>query len=259
MHPAHPALLLLLLASCGGGDASSTTASTTTAPPLTGSVTVFAASSLTDAFTEMGWRFEEANPRVKVTFSFAASSTLATQVGQGAPADVLATADEASMEAATATGTTGPPVRFARNVLQIIVTKGSPKALTGIHDLDRVAYVLCDPAVPCGRYAALALERNDVTPRPKSYETNVRNVVARVTSGEADAGIVYHTDVVAQKGAAAGIDIGNSDEPDLQNVYPIAVTRQATNEAGARAWIDYVVSRPGQRVLASYGFLPPRR
>ena len=254
-----------MLASCGGEATTSSSSradlgpTTTTAAPLAETITVFGASSLTDAFTNLGKRFQEAHPGVKVTFSFAASSTLATQVNQGAPADVLATADEDSMHTATRAGNTGTPVRFARNVLQVIVPEGNPESLAGIHDLDRVSYVLCDPAVPCGKYAALALNRNNMTPHPKSYETSVRNVVTRVMSGEADAGIVFHTDVVAQKGNAEGVDISRADEPDLQNVYPIAAVRQAKNKAGAQAWIDYLVSPAGQQVLASYEFLPPPR
>ncbi|MBW8827707.1 MAG: molybdate ABC transporter substrate-binding protein [Acidobacteria bacterium] len=233
--------------------------STTADPGVTGTVTVFAASSLTDVFTDMGKRFEDAHPGANVVFSFAASSTLAAQVNQGAPADVLATADEDSMQTASKAGSTANPTRFARNILQVVVPTGNPKSLTGIHDLDRVSYALCDQAVPCGKYSALALKKNGMTPHPRSYETNVRNVLARVISGEVDAGIVYRTDVIATKGSATGVDIADADDPDLQNIYPIAVVNDTKNKNTAQAWADYVTSAAGQRVLASYAFLPAPR
>jgi molybdate transport system substrate-binding protein len=244
-----PVVALALLASCSSG------ASSTEHAP-TGSITVFAASSLTDAFTELGARFEDAHPGTKVTFSFAASSTLAAQVVQGAPADVLATADTASMQAAR--GSTGTPRDFARNVLEIAVPTGNPRSVHGIDDFrSGLSYAICDPAVPCGRYAAMALAKAGIDPEPKSYETNVRNVLARVTSGEVDAGIVYHTDVDAAEGTAEGVEISFSDDPDLRNVYPIATTEQDDNAALARAWVRYVLSPAGQRVLRSFAFLPP--
>jgi molybdate transport system substrate-binding protein len=255
--PSVALVLVLAMASCGASKPKAGGPTTTsTAAAVSGSITVFAASSLTDAFNDMGKRFAAAHDGTKVTFSFAASSTLATQVNQGAPADVLATADEESM--ATAKGSTGSPVRFARNILQIIVAKGNPNSVTGLDDFRaRVSYALCDAAVPCGNYSARALQRAGITPRPRSYEVNVKAVVGRVTSGEVDAGIVYRTDVVAAKASASGVDIGFADDPDLQNVYPIALTRRAKRRAVAQAWLDYVVSPAGQRVLASYAFLPP--
>lgn len=243
-------LLVVLVAACVAAAAGCTR------PAPKGSLTVFAASSLTDAFTDLGHRFEAAHPGTTITFDFAASSTLAAQVVQGAPADVLATADEDSMRSAAAG--TDDPTPFARNVLEIAVAAGNPRGVAGIDDLrGRVSYALCDPAVPCGKAAAKALAHAGITPRPKSYETNVRNVMARLTSGEVDAGVVYHTDVVASKGTAEGVAIPFAGEPDLQNVYPIATTKQAAHRSLAKAWVAYVLSPAGQRVLRAHAFLPP--
>jgi molybdate transport system substrate-binding protein len=249
--------LLLAIVLLGNACAAASGPATTTAPKLEGSITVFAASSLTDAFNDLAARFQNAHPGVKVTFSFAASSTLAGQVNQGAPADVLATADEDSMQTATKAGNTTTPVRFARNVLRIIVAKGNPKGLTGLRDISHVTYALCDPSVPCGKYAALAFKKNGVTASPDSYEINVKAVVARVTSGELDAGVVYRTDVFAARSKADGVDVEGADEPDLQNIYPIALTTRSKGNALARAWVAYVTSTEARAVLASYEFLPP--
>jgi molybdate transport system substrate-binding protein len=229
---------------------------TTTAKPLSGKVTVFAASSLTDAFDELGRRFHDANPEATATFSYAASGTLATQVNQGAPADVLATADEATMKSATDAGSTATPRRFARNLVEIIVAKGNPKAIKGIHDLVKVSYALCDPSVPCGRYAKLAFEKNGEKPDPKTLELNVKAVVGRVTSGEVDAGVVYRTDVYAARNQTDGVEIEGADDADLQNIYPIALTTRGKDDAVAKAFVAYVLSPEGQAILRSFRFLP---
>ena len=243
-------VVALLLTACGGGDD----------PPtgqgggLSGSVTVLAAASLTESFTELGRRFEGANPAVDVTFSFDASSTLVQQVKAGAPADVLATADEASMQQAVDAGAVASPAVFARNRLAIVVGPGNPKGVRSLADLARpgLIVVLCAPDVPCGRFGSQILDRAGVRVGPKSLEPNVKGVVSKVVLGEADAGIVYSTDVKAAGDKAEGVDI-----PTAQNVvasYPITTLRSPRNRAVAEAFTAFVRSEDGQAVLTGAGF-----
>jgi molybdate transport system substrate-binding protein len=268
--PLRPLLVLLAClgpvgAGCGDDAATNSTPTapspTTTAPTkLTGDVTVLAAASLTDSFKEIGAAFEAANPGAKVTFSFAASSALVTQINQGAPADVFASADTANMDkltAASGAGVAATPVTFATNNLQIIVGKGNPKGVTGLADLAQsgLIYVTAAPEVPIGAYAKQMLDKAKVTVTPKSLEADVKSVVNKVTLGEADAGIVYATDVKAAGDKAVGVAI-----PDDLNViaqYPIAVTKASKHAATATAFVNFVMSTPGQTVLAKYGFTKP--
>ncbi|MEN3272463.1 MAG: molybdate transport system substrate-binding protein [Actinomycetota bacterium] len=256
------ALVALGAAGCGGDDddtATSASTTSTTAGAVSGNLAVFAASSLTEAFTAMGKDFEAAHPDLKVTFNFAASSALAQQVNDGGPADVLVTADESNMKKVTDADNATDPKTFARNRLAILVEKGNPKDITGLEDLAEsdVVFVLCAPEVPCGKFGAAALTKAGVTAKPASLEDNVKAVVSKVTLGEADAGIVYVTDVKAAADKAQGVDIDIADDPTLEAVYPIAVTKQVVNNAAATAWIDFVLSADGQKTLASYGFLAP--
>jgi molybdate transport system substrate-binding protein len=229
------------------------------APPssaLSGSITIFAASSLTAAFSAIGADFQKAYPTAMLHFSFAGSSTLVAQVQQGAIGDVFASADEPNMQKLVNAGlTAGSPAIFARNKLQIVVPAGNAKHVTGLADLGRMGLVvvLCAPAVPCGHYAAEALQRANVTVTPASQETDVKAVLSKVALGEADAGIVYETDVKAAGGQVQGVDI-----PEAFNViadYPIVVLKDSQNVALARAFIGYIHAA-GQRTLARYGFLP---
>ena len=245
-------LVAFIAAGCGSSD-SNDSASTT------GNLQVFAASSLTEAFTEMGKAFEAVHPKVKVTFNFAASSALAEQINQGGPADVFVPADESNMKKVTDAGNAADPKVIARNRLAILVEKGNPKNIAGLVDLGKsgVVFVLCAPEVPCGKFGAAALQKAGVTAKPASLEENVKAVVSKVTLGEADAGIVYVTDVKAAGDKAQGVDIDIADDPTLEAVYPIAVTKQAANADAAKAWIDYVLSRKGRATLAKYAFLAP--
>lgn len=220
-------------------------------PP--GTLTVLAASSLTEAFDELGRTFEAGHPGAHVAFTFAASSTLARQVVEGSPGDVLATADEATMAVVVAAGRTAAgPVVFARNRLAVAVAPGNPERVAGLADLARpgLTVVLCAPEVPCGRAAARALERAGVGGvRPASLEENVKAVVSRVALGEADAGLVYATDV-----RGPGIDaVAVPDSQNVSTAYPVATLRDT---AAARAWVDHLLSPGGQEVLARYGFAP---
>jgi molybdate transport system substrate-binding protein len=261
-------LLALMLASCGGGDqtaASSESASqpasgvaTEAAESLSGEVTVFAAASLTDAFEDLGERFQQANPDIDVSFNFGSSSTLASQITEGAPADVFASASHTTMDVVDDAGlVAGGRTDFAGNSLQIAVEPGNPKGIKGLEDLARsdVTVVLAAEEVPAGEYAREALDARGVDVQPASLETDVRAVLSRVALGEADAGVVYVSDVVA-----AGDDVEGVEIPADQNVsasYPIAILADAPNPAAGQAFVHYVLSGEGRRVLNELGFSSP--
>lgn len=223
-----------------------------------GTVTVLAAASLTDAFTELGRLFERAHPGVTVQLSFAASSELASQVTAGAPADVFASASTDTMDQVVAAGTTaGPPVVFARNTLQIAVPPGNPGDVTGLADLARedLAVALCAPEVPCGAAAARALTAARVTAAVDTFEQDVRAALTKVVLGEVDAALVYRTDVESAGGDVVGIDFPEATQ--AVNDYPIAVLADAPNPVAARAFLDAVLSPSGASVLQGDGFQPP--
>jgi len=243
------ALLALVLAGCGGGEPSGGSA----ASP--GELRVFAAASLTAAFGKLGERFTAANGGTKVTFNFAGSQALATQIRQGAPADVFASADTTNMDKVK--DLVGTPQSFASNLLQIVVEKGNPKGVKGLDDLARsdLKVVLAAEEVPAGKYAKQVLDQAGVRVQPVSQEDNVKAVVTKVALGEADAGIVYVTDVTAGGDKLEGVDI-----PTEQNVvatYPMATVKASRNQDQAQAFVDLVRSAEGQGVLESFGFLPP--
>jgi molybdate transport system substrate-binding protein len=206
-------------------------------------------------FDEIGEAFSEAYPDATVTFAFDASSALVQQIIQGAPADVFASADVANMDKLTAAGLNGTdPVVFATNSLEIIVGPGNPLGISGLADLAGPALkvVLCAPEVPCGRYAAESLMRAGVTVAPASFEQNVKGVVTKVIAGEADAGIVYATDVKAAGAQAAGVEI-----PVAVNVvatYPIASVESSEEGDVDEAFIAFVTGPEGRAILATYGF-----
>jgi molybdate transport system substrate-binding protein len=257
----HLALPLALLASLTlVGSACGSSNDTTAASPLTtatGTITVSAAASLTEPFKKIGDDFEKADPGVEVTFTFDSSGTLATQIRSGAPADVFASADDANMKKLTDAGLiSGSPARFARNKLAIVVKKGNPRNIKALADLPGAGTIsLCGPDVPCGRYADQILETAGVA-IPEDEVTRGQNVKATLTAvadGDADAGIVYVTDVTGDKVESVAI-------PDAQNAiadYPIGVVGATKNEAAAQAFVAYVTSPAGQAVLKAAGFQPP--
>lgn len=243
----------LILAGCGQPAPAS---GTPPAPPTT--VTVFAGASLAAAFTSLGSAFDHANPHARAEFNFAGSSTLVAQLQLGALADVFASADQRNMQKLVDGGLVGEPPRvFATNRLEIIVQAGNPKGITGLRDLTRRGLVvaLCAPVVPCGGYAALALQKAGVSVPQASQETDVRGVVSKVALGEADAGIVYATDVKTGGAMVQGISVP-ADE-NLVAQYPIAVLASAQDRAAAHAFVDFVLSTEGQGILASFGFSGP--
>jgi molybdate transport system substrate-binding protein len=235
-----------------------TEAPTTTTPAVTGGITVFAAASLTAAFTEVGDAFTKKYPDAKATFSFDASSALVTQITQGAPADVFASADIANMDKLTTAGLNGSePVVFATNLLTIIVPKGNPKGITGVADLAKPEnkVVLCASEVPCGKYAKQILDSAGVAVTPVSLEQTVKGVVTKVTAGEADAGIVYVTDVQAASDKADMVEIPADINVVAQ--YPIASVKASANQDTDAAFIEFLTGPEGQAILAKYGFGKP--
>lgn len=248
-------VLALGIDGCGDGETSSRRSGRGSAT-LSGSLTVFAAKSLTEAFGDENKVFRRSAPGVRVRYDFAGSQQLVEQIRQGAPADVFAAADEKTMGKLLEAGLVQAPVIFARNRLQIAVGPGNPKGIHRLEDLARrdVTLVLADPSVPAGSYSSQVLTRTQVSVNPRSLELDVKSALAKVTSGEADATIVYVSDVRAAAGKARGIVI-----PDDQNViatYPIAVVKASEHRAAALAFIDQVRSRAGQATLARRGFLP---
>jgi molybdate transport system substrate-binding protein len=238
-------------------------------PRIQGELTIFRAASLTDAFKEMAAQIKQANPGTKLTFNFAGSPMLRTQLAQGARADVFASADELNMEGAEKDGTiTGQPQIFARNLLVVIVPATNPAGINTLQDLAKakLKLVLTNKDVPVGNYARQALEKmsqdpafgKDFSPRVLSNliseETNVKQVASKVQLGEADAGIVYSTDVtLAIRSTVRVIQI--PPEFNVIAKYPIATVKDARNAAGARVFIEYVLSPAGQAILSRNGFL----
>ncbi|MFI1995940.1 molybdate ABC transporter substrate-binding protein [Actinoplanes sp. NPDC020271] len=244
--------LVLSLAGCGG--TSDTPAASNSSGGVTGPVDVFAAASLTESFTTLGKHFEAAHPGATVKFNFAGSSALATQINQGAPADVFASAAPKNMQAVT---DAVAPTTFVRNQLVIAVAKGNPKQIAGLSDLTGpgLKVALCAEAVPCGAAATTALDASGVKLTPVTLEQDVKAALSKVKLGEVDAALVYRTDA---KASAADVDaIEFPESARATNEYPIAVLKEATNAAGAQAFVDYVLSADGIKVLTDAGFQAP--
>lgn len=250
-------VVLLAFAGCGSSGGSASGASSSDARGgLSGTVTVFAAASLKAAFDQLRTAYMEQHPGVDIPeISYDGSSTLAEQILQGAPADVFASADEKSMD--TVGDLVTDRVDFATNVLQIAVAPGNPLRITSLADLAKsgVVTVICAPEVPCGAASHAALDAAGVTLRPASEEQNVKAVLMKVASGDADAGLVYATDVNSSGGDVQGVDFPEAAE--AVNTYPIAVLADSKNRAAAQAFVDLVSGDAGRRVLAAVGFGAP--
>jgi molybdate transport system substrate-binding protein len=256
------AALVVALAACSSSASSAPSAAaaaggTASAKP-TGTLVVFAATSLTDAFNKIADQFQAANPGVTVKFNYNGSSSLATQITQGAPADVFASASPKNMKTVTDENLEATaPKTFAANQGEIMVEAGNPSHIKSVSDLANpsLKVVTCAPSVPCGALATDIFKNAGVTVKPVSQEENVGGVVTKVSLGEADAGIVYVTDVKANGSKTTGVPI-----PAAQNAtttYPIAEIKGASNATAAAAFISYVLGPDGQQVLKSFGFLPP--
>ncbi len=247
---------LVLLAGCG--EPAATGGKGPEPGTVSGDITVFAASSLTESFTAIGKKFEKANPGATVTFNFGASSALTTQINEGAPADVFASAAPANMQTVVDEGNAaGDPVVFVRNELVIAVPKGNPKDVSGLDDLTKpgVKVALCAKQVPCGAAAQQALKAGGVSVTPATYERDVKAALSKVKLGEVDAALVYRTDVKAAKPDVDGVEFPESAK--AINDYPIVALQDAPNRAGARAFLTYVRSATGEDVLAAAGFQSP--
>lgn len=219
---------------------------------------VFAASSLTQAFTDMGAVIQSENPPTAVEFTFAGSADLLAQLAGGAGADVVATADTATMDRAARAGLlAGEPVVFAGNTLTVVVAPGNPERITSFADLGRpdLAVVVCAPQVPCGAATAKLEDVTGVRLAPVSEESAVGDVLAKVATGQADAGVVYTTDARAAGGNITEVPVPASS--GVVNVYPIAVLKQARDPEAARRFVDFVTGDAGQRILWAAGFVQP--
>jgi molybdate transport system substrate-binding protein len=243
-----------LTTACGSGS----TEADASSGDVSGELLVFAAASLTDAFDEVGAAFVEANPDVEVVVNHAGSQTLAAQISEGAPADVFASADATQMDAIADTGgVAGEPEIFTANRLEIAVEPGNPLGVGGLEDLADPDLLLVLPAeeVPAGRYARQALDAAGVEVSPASLEQDVRAALSKVELGEADASIVYASDLVGSDGRAEGVAI--PAERNVPASYPIAVLADAPNPATAEAFVRFVLSDGGQEILADHGFGTP--
>jgi len=261
---------LLALTGCSGSaassqDAASSTSAETSSDELTGTLTVFAAASLTDVFAQLGDRLTADHPGLDIRFNFAGSSALATQITQGAPADVFASADEVQMAKVADVDLAEDPVVFATNPLMLAVPADNPlgialpggggvPSLAEILDHD-VTMAVCAPEVPCGAAAAKVLEVAGMSAYPDTYEDDVRAVLTKVELGEVDAGLVYVSDVHAAGDKV--VAFGFSESFQAINRYPISVLTDSPNPAAAQAFVDLVLSDAGQRILRDAGFLEP--
>jgi len=252
----------LLLAGCGSSSTPGPSSATpsgfvSSSPALSGTVNVFAAASLKEAFTKLGQQFEAAHPGTKIVFNFGPSSALAAQITAGAPADVFASASAGNMDQVVEAGTATSPTDFAGNVMEIAVPPDNPANVSQLSDLARstVKVALCQKAVPCGVTAATVFTKAKLTVTPVTQEVDVKAVLTKVTLGEVDAGVVYVTDVRAAGAKVKGIEIPTDVNGSTK--YPIATLTKAPNKATAQAFTDYVLSSDGAGVLTADGFAKP--
>lgn len=254
------AAALLALSACSSSDDSSTKSdsSDSSSKKLSGTVTVFAAASLKESFTALGKDFEKDHPGTKVTFNFGGSDSLAAGITGGAPADVFAAASPKTMKIVTdAKDAAGTPSTFVRNQLEIATLPGNPDKVASLKDLTKsgLKVVLCDKTVPCGAATQKALDAGNLKLTPVSYEQDVKSALTKVELKEADAAVVYKTDVKAAGGKVEGVDFPES--ADAINDYPIALLKDAPNADAAQAFIKLVKAAEGQKVLTAAGFLKP--
>jgi molybdate transport system substrate-binding protein len=257
------AAALLALSACSSSDSDSDSSpksdtSASSSPKLSGTVTVFAAASLKESFTTLGKEFEKANPGTKVTFNFAGSDALAASITGGAPADVFAAASPKTMAIVTdKKDAATTPATFVRNQLEIATLPGNPDKVASLKDLTKsgLKVVLCDKTVPCGAAAQKALDASKLKLTPVSYEQDVKSALTKVELKEADAAVVYKTDVKAAGDKVEGVEFPESAK--AINDYPIALLKDAPNAEAAKAFIALVQSAEGQKVLTAAGFLQP--
>lgn len=252
------ALATIALAGCATSNDTSASGSSPSPSSSGGKLMVFAAASLKKSFTDIGEQFKTDNPGADVEFTFAGSSDLVTQLTQGAPGDVFASADTKNMDkAATADLLAGAPVNFASNTLTIVVAPGNPKKVGSFKDLTQpgLSVVTCAPQVPCGSATQTVEKAAGVQLNPVSEESQVTDVLTKVTTGQADAGLVYVTDA---EGAGDKVTaVAFPESADAVNVYPIAALKQSNDSALATKFIETVTGEAGEKVLAAAGFAKP--
>jgi molybdate transport system substrate-binding protein len=246
--------VVALVGACADGDTSDLADGAAGAGTPTGTITVHAAASLTDAFGDVADAFTLANPGTAVELNLAGSQALREQILAGAPGDVYASANTANMDQVVDAGAAEDIVIFARNALEIAVPAGNPAGVDGLDDLgdDDLLIGLCAAEVPCGDFGRRALDAAGVTAAPDTEEPDVRSLLTKVAAGELDAGLVYRTDVAAADAGVEGVAV--PDEVNVVADYPVAVLTDAGAPAVARAFVDFVLSPEGQEILASWGF-----
>jgi molybdate transport system substrate-binding protein len=251
-------LAVVALAGCSSSSSSSTpAASTSPSASTTGSITVFAAASLTGTFTQLGKQFETAHPGDTVKFSFGPSSGLATEITSGAPADVFASAATANMQQVVTAGDASNPQNFAKNIMEVAVPPNNPANVKSVNNLAKksVKVAVCQPQVPCGVVAAEVFKNVGITVKPVTLQADVKSVLAQVELGNVDAGMVYVTDVMAAGSKVKGVAIPAADNASTE--YPIATITSSKQKSEAEAFVAYVLSPAGQQVLGAAGFEKP--
>ena len=250
-------LAVVALAGCSSSSSSSAPSASTSSSAPTGSITVFAAASLTGTFTQLGKQFEAAHPGDTVKFSFGPSSGLATEITSGAPADVFASAATANMDQVVSAGDASNPQNFAKNIMEVAVPPNNPAKVKSVNDLAKksVKTALCQPQVPCGVVAAEVFKNAGITVKPVTLQPDVKSVLSQVELGNVDAGMVYVTDVMAAGTKVKGVSIPPED--NASTLYPIATITSSKQKSEAEAFVAYVLSPAGQQVLTAAGFEKP--
>jgi molybdate transport system substrate-binding protein len=260
------ALAAIAVAGCASSSTSSPASGATSSPAAaassspaaqTGTITVFAAASLKETFTQLGQQFEAAYPGDTVKFSFGASSALAEQINSGAPADVFASASPKNMDQVVTPGNASNPQDFAKNVMEVAVPPANPAKVTSVNDLAKssVKTALCQPQVPCGVVAAKVFKNAKITVKPVTLQPDVKSVLTQVELGNVDAGVVYVTDVMAAGSKVKGVTIPASE--NASTLYPIAALTHSKEQSIAQAFVAYVLSPAGEQVLKTAGFEQP--
>ena len=250
-------LAVVAVAGCSSSSSSSTPSANSSSSASTGTITVFAAASLTGAFTQLGQQFQAAHPGDTVKFSFGPSSGLEAQITSGAPADVFASASTTTMQAVVSAGDASNPQNFAKNIMEVAVPPNNPAKVTSVTDLAKksVKVALCQPQVPCGVVAAEVFKNAGITVKPVTLQPDVKSVLSQVELGNVDAGMVYVTDVMAAGTKVKGVAIPAND--NASTLYPIATISSSKHKSEAQAFLAYVLSPAGQQVLTAAGFEKP--
>ncbi len=249
-------LAAVAVAGCSSSSSSSTPGASSSTP-ATGTITVFAAASLTEAFTQLGKQFKAAHKGDTVKFSFGPSSGLEAQITSGAPADVFASASTTNMQGVVSAGDASSPQNFAKNTMEVAVPPNNPAKVTSVNDLAKksVKVALCQPQVPCGVVAAEVFKNAGITVKPVTLQPDVKSVLTQVETNNVDAGMVYVTDVMAAGSKVKGVTIPASE--DASTLYPIATISSSAHKSIAQAFVAYVLSPAGQQVLTAAGFEKP--